>query len=82
MTKEIRQLQKDSRKRDNKIKSLETDAKRRELVLKRRQDEVCMWVPAVYVSVREYSLRRNDTWTRNKTWPHVRLYNMSMRVLS
>ena len=44
MTKEIRQLQKEGRKRDNKIKSLESDAKRRELVLKRRQEEVSvMW---------------------------------------
>lgn len=42
MTKEIRQLQKESRKRDSKIKSLESDAKRRELVLKRRQEEVCI----------------------------------------
>lgn len=41
MTKEIRQLQKESRKRDNKIRSLESDAQRRELVLKRRQEEVC-----------------------------------------
>ena len=40
MTKEIRQLQKESRKRDNKIKSLESDARRREVVLKRRQEEV------------------------------------------
>jgi hypothetical protein len=40
MTKEIQQLQKDSRKRDNKIKTLESDAKRRELVLRRRQEEV------------------------------------------
>lgn len=39
-TKEIRQLQKEGRKRDTKIKSLETDAQRRELVLKRRQDEL------------------------------------------
>ncbi len=38
--KEIRQLQKESRKRDNKIKTLESDARRRELVLKRRQEEV------------------------------------------
>ena len=38
--KEIRQLQKESRKRDNKIRTLESDARRRELVLKRRQEEV------------------------------------------
>ena len=51
MTKEIRQLQKESRKRDNKIRSLESDAKRREMVLKRRQDEVHI---IILVEVKEH----------------------------
>lgn len=42
--KEIRQLQKESRRRDNKIKTLELDARRREIVLKRRQEEVNLFV--------------------------------------
>lgn len=50
--KEIRQLQKESRKRDNKIRTLESDARRRELVLKRRQEEVLLvysWSSSWYV---------------------------------
>ncbi len=38
--KEMMKLQKESRNRDHKIKTLESDARRRELVLKRRQEEV------------------------------------------
>lgn len=38
--KEVRQLQKEGRLRDHKIKTLQLDAQRRELVLKRRQEEV------------------------------------------
>ena len=37
---EMAQLRKVSRKKDNQIKSLQSDARRRELVLKRRQEEV------------------------------------------
>lgn len=51
LTKEIRQLQKESRKRDNKIKSLECDAKKRELVLKRRQDEVFFLSYCIHVII-------------------------------
>lgn len=39
--KELAQLRKVTRKKDNQIKSLQSDARRRELVLKRRQEEVC-----------------------------------------
>ena len=38
--KEIAQLKKDSRKKDNVIKSLEVEQKRREAVLKRKHEEV------------------------------------------
>lgn len=38
--KEIRQLQKERRTKEHKIKLLESDARRKELVLKRRQEEV------------------------------------------
>ena len=38
--KEMAQLRKMTRKKDNQIKSLQSDARRRELVLKRRQEEV------------------------------------------
>ena len=41
-TKEIRQLQKERRTKEHKIKLLESDAKRKELVLKRRQEEVSL----------------------------------------
>ena len=47
--KELAQLKKNSRKKDNQIKSLQSDARRRELVLKRRQEEVhCMCYFNVY----------------------------------
>lgn len=39
--KEMGQLRKEARKRDHQIKSLQSDARRREAVLKRRQEEVC-----------------------------------------
>lgn len=41
--KELAQLRKVTRKKDNQIKSLQSDARRRELVLKRRQEEVCIY---------------------------------------
>ena len=41
--KELAQLRKVTRKKDNQIKSLQSDARRRELVLKRRQEEVCTY---------------------------------------
>jgi len=43
-TKEIRQLQKERRTKEHKIQLLESDAKRKELVLKRRQEEVSLYV--------------------------------------
>ena len=39
---EVAQLRKESRKKEHRIKSLEADAKRREVVLRRRQEEVCI----------------------------------------
>lgn len=44
---EMAQLRKVTRKKDNQIKSLQSDARRRELILKRRQEEVCVCVQRV-----------------------------------
>ena len=47
-TKEIRQLQKERRTKEHKIQLLESDAKRKELVLKRRQEEVNLQLKNMY----------------------------------
>ena len=51
LDREMAQLRKVTRKKDNQIKSLQSDARRRELVLKRRQEEVCIYVESTYPHV-------------------------------
>lgn len=48
---EMAQLRKVTRKKDNQIKSLQSDARRRELVLKRRQEEVWIGLVSPTISV-------------------------------
>ena len=50
MDREFAQLRKTSRKKDNQIKSLLSDARHRDIVLKRRQEEV------LYVYIYMYEL--------------------------